>query len=464
MVDLEQALQAVESGLLPAIRIAGRPQPPFNLTDRMVRYNVPGFSIALVLGNEIAWTRGHGLLEAGSDKPVTANTLFQAASISKPVSAMAALRLVQDGLLDLDADVNTVLRSWQIPENEHTRAHKVTLRGLLSHTAGLTVSGFRGYPAGQDVPTVRQILDGQPPANSDPVRVFQEPGTAYSYSGGGYTVIQQFLEDVTGQPFADLMQTLVLDKLGMAHSTFQQPLPETLTASAAVAHWGGGQPVPGGWHTYPELAAAGLWTTPSDLARFVIEILKSYAGKSNVVLSAEMTRQMLTPPAGGFYGLGFAIVEAGGRPRFEHFGWNEGYHSFMGGHVDHGQGVVWMANGENGELLGQEVMRGLAQALGWSGFEQLEKAVAQVDPAIYARYEGQYRPADRPDDRVVIVQERGRLFLEEMPDRTFYELIPESDTRFFSCDRPEPVTFITGTGVAVETIRIGEHWRLERMG
>jgi CubicO group peptidase (beta-lactamase class C family) len=364
MVDLEQAIQTVEGGLLPAIRIAGRPQPLFKLADRMAYYNVPGFSIALIQETEIAWTREVGLAKAGGSEPVTEETLFQAASISKPVSAMAALRLVEDGALDLDADVNEALRSWQIPENEHTRAHKVTLRGLLSHTAGLTVYGFRGYPAGQDLPTIQQILDGQPPANSDPVRVFQEPGAGQSYSGGGYTVMQQLLEVVTGQPFAELVQALVLDKLGMVNSAFTQPLPEAYVAQAAIAHRSNGDPVPGRWHTYPELAAAGLWTTPSDLARFVVEILKSYAGESNAVLSVEMTRQMLTPPPDGWYGFGFYLIETEGRMRFQHPGWNEGYHAFVGGDVSTGQGVAWMSNGENGILLGLEMMRGLAKALG----------------------------------------------------------------------------------------------------
>jgi CubicO group peptidase (beta-lactamase class C family) len=463
MVDLEQAVQAVENGLLPAIRIAGRPQPSFRLTDRMARYNVPGFSIALIQDAEIAWTKEYGLQQADGDEPVTGETLFQAASISKPVSAMAALRLVQDGALDLDADVNEALRSWQIPENEHTQQHKVTLRGLLSHTAGLTVYGFRGYPAGQDLPTIQQILDGQPPANSDPVRVFQEPGAGQSYSGGGYTVMQQLLEDVTGQPFADLMQALVFDKLGMANSAFEQPLPQAHAAWAATAHRRNGDPVPSRWHTYPELAAAGLWTTPSDLARFVVEILKSYAGESNAVLSVEMTRQMLTPPPDGWYGFGFYLIETEGRMRFQHPGWNEGYHAFLGGDVSTGQGVAWMSNGENGILLGLEMLRGLAKTLGWSGFEQMEKAVAQVDPAIYARYESRYQPADYPDYSAVIAREGDRLFWEEMPGGMRYELYPESDTTFFACERWEQITFVTDAGGAVEAMMVGEHERLERV-
>jgi hypothetical protein len=217
-------------------------------------------------------------------------------------------------------------------------------------------------------------------------------------------------------------------------------------------------------HTYPELAAAGLWTTPSDLARFVVEILKSYAGASNAVLSVEMTRQMLTPsPPGGWYGLGFYLIEAEGRMRFQHPGWNEGYHAFVGGEVSTGEGVAWMSNGENGILLGLEMLRGLAKVLGWSGFEQMEKAVAQVDPAIYARYEGRYRYIEYPDYSAVIGREGDRLFWEEVEDGMRYELYPESDTTFFACERWEPITFVTGAGGAVEEMRVGQEERLERV-
>jgi len=277
---------------------------------------VPGIGLALIEQDEIAWAGGYGLLETGGDALVTSDNLFQAVVITKPVSAMAALRLVQEGVLDLDADVNEVLRSWRVPENEHTQTHKVTLRGLLSHTAGLTVSGFRGYAADEDVPTIQQVLDGEPPANSEPVRVMQEPGTAYSYSGGDHTVVGQLLEDATGKPFADLMQELMLDELGMARSTFAQPLPEAMVSQAATAHRIDGEPVPGRWHTYPELGAADLWTTPCDLARFVVEILRSEADEPNVVLSFKMTRQMLIPPAGGWGGLGPGIIETEGWTRF----------------------------------------------------------------------------------------------------------------------------------------------------
>lgn len=463
MTYFEQAVQAVECGLLTAIRIEGRPQQPLRLCERMARYNVPGFGLALIEQGEIVATRGFGVLEVGGDDPVTGETLFQAASISKSVTAMATLHLVEAGMLDLDVDVNEALRSWQVPENEHTQTRKVTLRGLLSHTAGLTVYGFRGYPPGQKLPTLRQVLDGGPPANSDPVRVFQEPGTAYSYSGGSDVVVQQLLEDVTGEPFINLMQELIFDKLGMAHSTFEQPLPEAYAAGAATAHRSNGEPVPGRWHIYPELAAAGLWTTTSDLARVVVEVLRSYAGESNAVLSVKMTRQMLTPPM-GWYGLGFFIIETEGWTRFQRPGWNEGYHSFMGGCISTGQGIVWMTNGENGKLLGLEVMRALSKVFGWLGFEPLEKTVAQVDPAVLNDYEGSYQYVDAPEYGAVITKEGDLLVLQETPDGLCYELYPESETAFFALERQEAITFVRDNDGYVEAVMIGDYERLNRTG
>lgn len=462
MTYLEQALHAVEYGLLPAVRIEGRPQPPLGLRERMARFRVPGFGIALIEGSETVAVKGFGVKEVGGGDPVTGDTLFQAASISKAVTAMAALHLVEAGLLDLDVDVNQALRSWQVPENEHTQTSKVTLRRLLSHTAGLTVYGYRGYPSGHDLPTVQQVLDGEPPANSDPVRVVQEPGTAYSYSGGSDMVVQQLLMDVTGERFPDLIQELIFDKLGMAHSTFEQPLPDACATAAATAHRNDGQPVPGRWHVYPEQAAAGLWTTPSDLARFVVEVLKSFAGQSNSVLSAEMTRQMLTRRIGP-YGLGFFIIEREGRTRFQRPGWNEGYHSYLGGCLDDGRGIVWMTNGENGMLLGLEVLRSLVGLLDWTDFHTLEKAVATLDPAVLEDYAGSYRYPDYPEFGAVVENEGDRIIFQETPDGLRYELYPESEITFFALHRHEPFTFIRDGDGRVEALMIGDFERLNRM-
>jgi CubicO group peptidase (beta-lactamase class C family) len=454
--------QAVENGLLPANTIKGKPLPILNLADRMKRYNVPGVSIAVIDQTAIAWAQGYGVQQAGTSDPVTTQTRFQAASISKPVSAMAALWLVQSGKLDLDADVNHILRSWQVPENEHTRDRKATLRGVLSHTAGLTVHGFPGYAAGEEVPSVRQILDGEPPANTEPVRVEHVPGSQFQYSGGGYTVMQQLLEDITGQPFSEFMQSTVLDRLQMDHSTFEQPLPQEYAGDAATAHTGNGQPVDGKWHTYPERAAAGLWTTPSDLARYAIEILKSSTGGSNRILSVEMTREMLTPIMNN-HGLGPRIQKFDDSIEFSHAGGNEGFRCFLVGYTGAQQGAVVMTNSDNGNVLMMEIIRSIAHAYGWPDFRPTEKSVVPVDPKLYNQYEGEYRLGDFLDYGAVIKKENERLIMESLPDGICYELHAESETQYFSEEQEGTIAFVKDADEKVNTLMINSQWKMERV-
>jgi len=374
MTDLERAIEAVECGLLPVSRDPGRPVQPRELTGRMKHYKVPGFSVALIDRKEVAWARGYGVREVGCQNPVTPETVFQAASISKAVAAIMALRLVDQGLIDLDGDVNDVLHTWKVPKSKHTQPRSdgtrplVTLRGLLSHSAGISPAHYMGYPIGAPLPNLRQILDGKPPAYPRPVRSKEAPGNEFHYSAGGYIVVQQIIEDVGGQPFACLAKEWVFDPLGMIHSTFDPILPEDTTLPVATAHHQKGMPVPGKWHMYPELAAAGLWSTPSDLARLAIEVIRSYKNESNRILSAEMTRKMMTPLLSfrGFtIGLAFFMVIQDGKNSFGHPGWNVGFHSMVSGILETGKGFAWMANGENGQRIGFEVTQAVSKEIGW---------------------------------------------------------------------------------------------------
>jgi len=371
MTELELALHTIEYGLLKVTRDNKRPAKKMKLVQRMKYYKVPGFSAAFVHHEELAWAKGFGVVEEGSEKPVTNETIFQAASISKPFTAMIALNLVEAGLLDLDSDANEFLHSWKIPKSKHTNAgsdsmqRNVTLRGLLSHTAGMNIFGYPGYPSGSELPTLHQILSGKPPATSKPVRVVKAPGTVFKYSGGGYLVVQQMIEDVTGRSLSTLAKELIFDKLGMTSSTFDSKLPEKFIPRAATAHSKSGEPIPGKWHIYPEQAAASLWSTPTDLACLIIEILKSLKNESNLVLSTEMTYQMLIPQI-GMGGVGFNIVIKDGMTRFGHPGWNEGFHNMIIGCPETGQGIIWMTNGENGRRLGHEVSYGLAEIVRFS--------------------------------------------------------------------------------------------------
>ena len=361
---LDRRIQAVENGLLEK-----QNDPPWKrmrLEDRMAYYNVPGVSIAVIDDGRIAWTKGYGVLENGSLQPVTPETLFQPASLGKPIVAMAALHFVETGLLDLDRDVNEQLASWQVPENSLTQHERVTLRRLLSHSAGVTVAGFVGYRQGMAVPNLQQILDGLPPANSDPILVDITPGTQERYSGGGYMIVQKLLEDVTGQPLPETIRQVVLDPLAMTSSTLEWPLPEGLRSLAAHGHRADGSPIAGGWHTYPEVGAgASMWSTPTDISRFVIQLMDAYRGSGGDLISQAMATEMLTPQINN-RGLGPLVYDDGGDLfYFMHPGANDGYKSVMVGYPERRQGVVIMTNGDNGDLLWHEILNSISAEYRW---------------------------------------------------------------------------------------------------
>jgi len=361
---IDRRIRQVEGGLLG--EFGDPPWKRMDLQDRMAHYNVPGVSIVVINDFKVEWKKGYGVMEAGKSQPVTPETLFQTGSIGKPVVAVAALKFVEAGVLDLDGDVNQHLVSWQIPQNEFNSNQKVTLRRLLSHNAGVTVEGFRGYAQGEKVPDLQQILNGEPPANSAPIRVDIIPGTQYRYSGGGYMIVQQLLEDVADESLPEIMQNVVLDSWGMKASSFRSPLPEALESSAGVGHRADGSPIPGGWHTYPEIGSgASMWSTVTDLAQFSIKVMQSYTGQSDDVLSHNMATQMLTPQV-DTRGLGPVVQDDGGdRFYFWHPGSNDGYKAILVAYPDRGQGCVIMTNGDKGDALYSEILHSISIEYYW---------------------------------------------------------------------------------------------------
>lgn len=362
--QLAARIQRVENGI-PPISLGPNEAPlQLSVQELMKIYKVPGLSVAVIDNFKIAWARAYGVTEAGSNTPVTVHTLFQAGSISKPVAATGALYLVEHGKLSLDENVNDKLKSWQVPDNEFTKEQKVTLRRLLDHSAGLTVHGFPGYEVGAPIPTLLQIFNGEKPANTAPIRVDFVPGTKFRYSGGGITIEQQLIIDVTGEPFPQFMRETVFDKLGMSDSTYEQPLPPGRAVMAATASHTDGMVVPGKWHVYPEMAAAGLWTTPTDLGKFVIETALSKQGKANHVLSESMTRERLKPQIENV-GLGFFLGGGGNPAAFGHDGDDEGFQARLVMFSDSGKGVAMMANSDAGLTVADFLQESIAKEYGW---------------------------------------------------------------------------------------------------
>lgn len=385
--DVERRIDRIIHGLLPNTALSRTFGPPSDLAERMRHYHTPGVSIAVINGGKIEWARGFGVRDVETGEPVTPETMFQAASISKPVFALAVVRLVEQGKLSLDEDVNHVLRSWKVPPSGEWQP-TITLRMILSHSAGMTVHGFDGYRADEPIPTVTQILDGAPPANSPAVRVDLLPGTRFRYAGGGLTVAQLLVCDVLGEAFPAIMARLVIDPLGMAHSTYEQPLPERFRGIASTAYPWKRTPLPGRWHTYPEMAAAGLWTTPSDLARVGIEVQRAMRGESSF-LSKPMAEQMLTRQMEDL-GLGFFLEGDGETIRFGHGGWNEGFVSRATFYGKLGKGAVVMINSNEGDPMRTEIERAIAREYAWPEYFEPERTRANVDEAALDRLAGEY--------------------------------------------------------------------------
>jgi CubicO group peptidase (beta-lactamase class C family) len=328
-----------------------------SLDEAMTLLKVPSVSYAVMDGDRIVTARARG-------EGATPDTLYQAASISKFVAAVGAMRLIDQEKLDLDQDVNARLTSWSSPANAFDKDYAVTLRGLLSMTAGIGVPGFLGYERGATLPTLPQILDGTPPANSPPVTFIAPPGT-YHYSGGSYEIAEALMIDVAQMPFPTLMDRLVSKPAGMDNSTFDQPLPQALADRAVAGHDGDGKEIAGGWHVYPEHAAAGLWSTPTDLANLLLLVGRAWRGESRLFLKPETAREMLTPQNGGLYGLGVAIGDADGSLVLMKRGQNAGYQAYLILLPAEAKGMVVMTNSDHGSILAEALIRRAAALYGW---------------------------------------------------------------------------------------------------
>ena len=441
----------VEQRLMPALQVKGRPAETHPIADRMRRYQVPGAACAVVSDGTIEWTAEYGSTGTGG-APVTASTLFQAASISKAVAAVGVMALVEHGDLDLDRDVNEQLTSWRFPDSEHTRTTPVTLRHLLSHTAGTTVPGFPGYPIGTPLPTVTDVLSGRPPSNTPRVESFAAPGTVGQYSGGGTTIVQQLVCDVTGREFASVIYDLVLRPFGMTDSSFEQPIGAHRASRAATGHTADGQPIAGGWHNYPELQAAGLWTTATDLARWILGMQRVLGGSPDGPISPATARLMTTEMTPGPFGLGPEMAGTGAYRRFGHGGSNAGFRSQLDALLDGSSGMVMMTNGDGGTTLCGEFRRGVADVYDWGEVDTIQLDVVDVDPAVLQSYTGRY--SGPFDLRMKLEFVDGELFSPAPYGRR--RMFPLGDTTFLDEESGATLEFhLDGAKVARVAVMVG---------
>lgn len=356
---------AIEAAL-PEIPLTGEAPLRLTLNQWMDALAIPGVSIAVIDDYEVVWARGFGEADANTHAPMTPDTMLQAGSIAKPLTAMAALRMVEQGRLSLDSDINGSLTSWRVADNEFTAQERVTLRRLLSHTSGVTPGGFDGYEPGADLPSIQQVLNGEAPANSQAAQVLATPGTVMAYSGPAYTIVQLALTEQGNEPFPELMRESIFAPLNMRSSTYEQPLPARFERRAASGHTFGGGVVSGRWRVHPEMAAAGLWTTPTDLAQIAIEVAQARRGESSRVLSQEMAERMLTEERDSS-ALGWMLGSGNGM--FWHNGGTQGYRASMRMYSDTGDGFVFLSNSDNGHDMVFALTNAVAAHWNWPDYQ-----------------------------------------------------------------------------------------------
>ncbi len=327
--------------------------------------STPGFSVGVIENGHIIHSKGFGALQKGKPNSTNHNTVFSVGSVSKMVNAALILRLVAEGKLDLDRDINHYLTSWQVPSNRYTQSSKVTLRYILSHTAGFSQHGFADFLPNEILPNTLQTVTGSGPVKHGPVRLMFAPGSAMDYSGGGTTVSQLIVEDVTGLTYPQAAQKYVFEPLKMHRSTFVNPLPKS-HGNIAKAHDRAGRPtaLPRGYEAMPEMAASGLWTSSTDLALFTTALLNSYHS-DNGFLPKALMQDMVTPVYPSWHGLGPRVNGIGATHVFHHGGANNSYRAWMEGHIANKNGIVILTNSARGHELYRQVRQIASSVFNW---------------------------------------------------------------------------------------------------
>ncbi|WP_210489145.1 serine hydrolase domain-containing protein [Rufibacter aurantiacus] len=425
---VEEQIKQVEHSLFSWVRIKGKPD--WTIAERMAFYKVNGLSLAVIKDYKIEWTKAYGWADTAERQPVTPATLFQAASIGKSLHALGCLKLVEEGKISLDADINDYLRSWQFPYDTASQNQKISLSRLLSHTAGLSVHGYDGYKVGAALPNLFQIVNGKSPANSPAVRSEFAPGLKFQYSGGGYEISELMVEDQTGLSYGEYMKKRVFGPLRMRNTTYELVPSGRFKKRLATAYRSDGQSIGSKYHLYPEKACgAGLWSTAEDIARFVIGVQLALKGEPDQILSPQMARQMVSPPGpDSTYGYGVFLEKRGGVSYFQHSGLNEGFSSQYFGSMEGGNGVVVLVNSDNTRFA-QEVINSVATVYGWKGFAPFsQKTAIALSEEELSKFVGKYQFKGNPEDYVSVVLKKGALYLKDPQNGTEWEILFSSPT------------------------------------
>ncbi len=448
----------VMRGLHPIVRVVDHPVR-YGIEERLGHYGCPGVGVAVMRNGRIDWADGVGRRHADRPDPVGVDTVFMVASCSKPVTALMVLQQVDRGVLDLDVDVNRYLRRWQVPASDHTAEQPVTLRHILSHSAGLTVNGFGATPNdGRPVADVFDLLHGRPPARNAPVVVDKPYDGTDRYSGGGYVIAQLVLEDVLATSFDRIADEFVFQPLGMTRSSFVHPLLPRLRDDVAAGHGDDGRPQPGDWMISSEMSAGGLFSTARDYARFLLGVRAAWAGEPGAVLSRSIAGEMVTRHALGAFGLGVKVMGDGPTARISHGGSNDGYQSESVCYLESGDGAVVLTNAVSGIYLFREVLNGIADVYDWPAYMPAPKRLHPFAADELDRYVGDYRiqlGIELPALRVWA--EDGRLY-QEIPGLRFgvQEVFRDTDGVLFSQSGPFEARTADGPDGRVHELHVFE--------
>ncbi|MFK7781519.1 serine hydrolase domain-containing protein [Psychroserpens sp.] len=435
-------INAIENGLLKSLQIKGSPIQTFNILQRMDFYKVPGVSIAIVENGKIKWAKGYGYANTETGTKVDENTLFQAGSISKPIAALSVLKLFEKNRLELNKDVNFYLKGWKVPKNNLTKTKKVTLEKLLSHTAGVTVHGFPGYNQTEELPEIIDILNGE--GKTEKIAVNTKPGLIWRYSGGGYTIMEKVVEDVSGLPFDEYMTKNILLPIGMKNSTYLQPIPKNLQNNISAAYDENGKLIEGLWNNYPEQAAAGLWTTASDLALYCIEIQDIIQGKKDGILTRKTIEKMLTKHKND-WGLGPSLQNHKESLIFGHEGKNAGFTNNMRAYAYEGKAFIIMTNADNGGELLLEIENAIYKHCNWSINQTETIEIIKLSDTNLKKYTGKYE--FKEEGLIIEVQfKENHLFIDNTPIGDL-NLLPITNTKFIDIESATVIEFLVDNKV-----------------
>ncbi len=443
----EDAKRRVTNNLLPSLVIDNETKA-VSIEEHMAFHDgTPGLSVAVIKNGRVDWTDAWGEMQVNGGH-IDCNSLFQAGSIAKPVTMLAAARMQQHKQLDFSQDIENYLSSYSLPPGKQSKANPVNFDNLFKHTAGITAGGYLGYESGQEIPTDVQILLGQEPANSKAIEVTQVPGAGLSYSGGGYTLAEVALQDIHSRPFADIMHDWLLAPANMIQADFNQNLPESVQGLIALGHGTNGVPVAGGWHIHPEQAAAGLWATPSDLATLLIELYLGYQDGTEL-FPKKMLRDLFAQQEHN-HAYGFRLVGTGKQQFIVHYGATVGYRAGMTINLHTGNGAVFMANSDYAWHLGMDFFRAVAKQYNWPQFQQESAVLRKVANGYREQFIGNYL-FSQWNSLVSVTVEDSQLFLG-FPNGDKYKMLPiEGDQHAFAQ---------TQTGTKIDFAKNGNEFEL----